>query len=232
MDKPSPCWQIWEQSAGGLTYIWRERNTKPKAGAPLLQYSTARSCKKSCCCWWTGHHSLGRGFGGMLVVLNILGGGSWPWPVFSLVWGCVCVSAFVCFCVFYRGETCRWWQKGCEAEWSLVVNGHLLDLRPRSIAGNTSLGLRRLLSFSPFLGCWHFSEAESGQLLDPCVTYWPIFQRPRCCYHDEDLGKGGSKEGKKYVRQGQGGKFYTEEEQDKTMRTKTWGRDPPLKDRI
>ena len=108
----------------------------------------------------------------MVVVLNIWAGG-------SLVWGCVCVTAFVWFCVFYRGETCRWWQKGCEAKWCLVVNGLLLDLRPRSIAGNTSLGLRRLLSFSPFLGCWHFSEAESGQLSDPCVTYWPIFQRPR-----------------------------------------------------
>ena len=47
------------------------------------------------------------------------------------------------------------------------------------------------------------------------------------------FGKGGSKEGKKYVRQGQQGeKFYTEEEQDKAMRTKTLGKDPPLKDRI
>ena len=52
-------------------------------------------------------------------------------------------------------------------------------------------------------------------------------------FHDEDLGKGGGKEGKKYVRQGQQGeKFYREEEPGKTMRTKTWGKDPPLKDRV
>ena len=51
-------------------------------------------------------------------------------------------------------------------------------------------------------------------------------------FHDEDLEKGGGKEGKKYVRQGQGEKFFTEEEQGKTMRTKTWGKDPPMKDRI
>ena len=60
----------------------------------------------------------------------------------------------------------------------------------------------------------------------------PYYKGPDVVIHDEDLGKGGSKVGKKYVRQGQGEKFYTEEEQDKAMRTKTWGKDPPLKDRI
>ena len=60
-----------------------------------------------------------------------------------------------------------------------------------------------------------------------------MFQRAKCFFHDEDLEKGGSKEGKKYVRQGQGEeKFSTEEEQGKAMRTKTWGKDPPLKDRV
>ena len=94
------CWQIREQSAGGLTYIWREQNTKPKAGAPLLQNSSARSCKKSCCCWWTGHHSLGRGFGGMLVVLNIWAGGSQTMPcVFACMRMCLCggFRVFLCF---------------------------------------------------------------------------------------------------------------------------------------
>ena len=60
----------------------------------------------------------------------------------------------------------------------------------------------------------------------------PYFKGPDVVIHDENLGKGGSKEGKKYVRQGQGEKFYREKEQDKAMRTKTWGKDPPLKDRI
>ena len=85
-------------------------------------------------------------------------------------------------------------------------------------------------------GCFHFPlslaadtflRQSLGNSQTPVSHIDPYFKGP-----DEDLGKGGSKEGKEYVRQGQGEKFYTEEEQDKAMRTKTWGKDPPLKDRI
>ena len=68
MDKPSPikyCWQIWEQSAGGLTYIYEgskiQNSEQERRFCNILQHALA---KKSCCCWWTGHHSLWRGFEG------------------------------------------------------------------------------------------------------------------------------------------------------------------------